>query len=118
VAETYYSARSRRDPAWREQAIAAAARRYERAKGADPERVRQWSRDYRARLRASALTIRQLQQRAAVEHSTASIEMLRSVLRDEIARGRVELVQGRYYRLNGGLPADVVEALRLLASHD
>ena len=73
--------------------------------------MRDWSRDYRARLRATNLTISQLRQRASVGHAHANI---RAVLRQELEVGRVELVQGRYYRLNGGLPDDVVEALRHL----
>jgi hypothetical protein len=78
---------------------------------ADPEHVRRWSRDYRARLREQSLTIKQLRVRARVDHPLAD---LRSVLRQEVRAGRVQLVQGRYYRLNGGLPGDVVRALRQL----
>jgi hypothetical protein len=114
VAESYYTARSRRDPAWRQAAIRAAAERYRRAKEADPERVREWSREYRERLRRRSLTITQLAERATVDHGNAGPDVLRAVLRDEIRRGRVELVQGRYYRLNGALPDDVKTALREL----
>ena len=114
MAESYYAARSRRDPAWRETAIRASAERYRRAKEADPEHVREWSRDHRERLRRRSLTITQLEERATVDHGGAGPDVLRAVLRDEIKRGRVDLVQGRYYRLNGGLPDDVKAALREL----
>lgn len=112
---SYYAARARRDPDWRQAQIAAAAERYRRALAADPEHVRDWSRGYRTKLREHALTITQLRERAAVAHSDADRETLARVLRQEVAAGRVELVQGRYYRLNGALPADVVAALRGLA---
>jgi hypothetical protein len=111
VAESYYAARSRRDPAWRAAAIGAAAGRYRRAKQADPEHVRKWSRDYRERLRCHSLTFRQLRERAAVPG--VGPEVLSAVLRSEVARGRVELVQRSRYRLNG-LPEDVKAALREL----
>ena len=47
MAESYYAARSRRDPEWRLRAIAAAAERYRRAKEADPDRVLDCDRRYR-----------------------------------------------------------------------
>jgi hypothetical protein len=110
VAEgTYYSRRAARDPGWREEAIVAAAERYRRAKERDPELVRQPSRDYRERLRRRSLTITQLAERTAA----ADLETLRFVLRDEVRRGRIELVQGRYYRLNGVDP-ELRAALLLL----
>ena len=46
MAESYYAARSRRDPEWRLRAIAA-AERYRRAKEADPDRVLDCDRRYR-----------------------------------------------------------------------
>ena len=68
VTESYYTARSRRDPAWRLRAIAAAAERYRAAKNADPERVLGYSRAYRSRLRETSLTMAQLRQRARIAH--------------------------------------------------
>jgi hypothetical protein len=112
---SYYRRRSERDPEWRERAIRRAGERYRRALEADPEHVRDRSRRYRERLRDHALTISQLRERAAVDHSDAGGATLRRVMREEVAAGHVELVQGRYYRLNGALPDDVVEALRRIA---
>jgi hypothetical protein len=111
VAESYYAERSARDPEWRLRAIAAAAERYRRARDADRERVLGHSRAYRSRLRRESLTMAQLRARARIAHGDADDETLRRILRQEVAAGRVDLVQRRY-RLNGGLPDDVKHALR------
>jgi glycine/D-amino acid oxidase-like deaminating enzyme len=116
VAEaSYYARRAARDPAWRQTQVAAAAKRYRRQLEHDPEQVAAWSRRYREQLRDHALTISQLRERAHVEHEHADRQTLRRILREEVEAGRVELVQGRYYRLNGSLPDDVVAALRQIA---
>jgi hypothetical protein len=98
---------------WRRQAIVAAGERYRRSHAADPEHVRDYSRRYRERLREHALTISQLRERSVVHHSDVDRATLRRVMREEIRIGHVE--QGRYFRLNGSLPPDVVEALRRIA---
>jgi hypothetical protein len=53
VEATYYQRRSALQPGWREEQVAAASERYQRAKNADPERVLGYSRAYRERLRES-----------------------------------------------------------------
>jgi hypothetical protein len=110
---SYYRRRAERDPVWRRQAIVAAGERYRRSHAADPEHVRDYSRRYRERLREHALTISQLRERSVVHHSDVDRATLRRVMREEIRIGHVE--QGRYFRLNGSLPPDVVEALRRIA---
>jgi hypothetical protein len=51
---------------------------------------------------------------AHTEPCDAGDETLRRIIRQEVAAGRVDLVQRRY-GLNGGLPDDVKAALRGLA---
>jgi hypothetical protein len=51
VAESYYAARSRRDPAWREQQLADAIERGRRAREEDPERIRALACEKTARYR-------------------------------------------------------------------
>jgi uncharacterized protein YeaO (DUF488 family) len=86
VAEgSYYSRRSARDPAWREQARAASAERCRRALERDPEHVRDFSRRYRARLREQALTFTQLREAAQVAHSDADEATLARVLPESLS---------------------------------
>lgn len=113
MAESYYAARSRRDPAWRLRAIAAAAEPYERAKEVDPERVREPSRRYRDRLRAGSLTFAELRRSCLLDAYPDAEQTLKRVIAEEVRAGRVEVVQRRL-RLNGGLPDDVKAALREL----
>jgi hypothetical protein len=114
VAESYYAARTRRDPAWREQQLLEAAEREARRRGRDPEAFklagREKSRRCRARHAAHGLTFDELWRRVGGDRRT-----LVTILGDEECRGRVDYHStSRRYRLNGGLPADVVVALRAL----
>ena len=166
VAESYYAARSRRDPAWRDAQIAGAKDRERRRREEDPERVRALARvkqaRWRKRLRADPARLaayraqaaerervrrrglsdeeRAAESRAAVERERrrnararqtrpygrvagltyaelrarvpdfGERTSLRTVLADEVRRGRVLLV-GDVYVLNGKLPEDVKRAL-------
>jgi hypothetical protein len=112
VADSYYATRSRRDPDWRLRAIAGAGARYERAKAADPERVRVWSRRYRERLRAGSLTFAELRRACLLDRYPDAEQTLKRIVAEEVRAGRVEVVQRRL-RLNG-LPDDVKTALREL----
>jgi hypothetical protein len=115
VAESYYSARARRDPAWREQAIAAAADRKRRRRERDPEAFAERHRAEQQRCydkqAATGLTFAELHRRVGGDRQT-----LASILKDEIAAGRIDYLGfSRRYRLNGGLPEDVKQALAGLA---
>ena len=70
---TYYRRRSERDPAWREHAIACAGERYRAAKKAGPEKVRDVSRRYRARLRENSLTFQGLSRRWLSKESLIAV---------------------------------------------
>lgn len=112
---SYYARRSVRESARSEQARAAAAQRYRRAMPPIPSTCATTATAIRAKLRQHAVTITHLRERAAIAHSDAGGRTLARILREEVAGGRVELVPGRYYRLNGKLPADVGRALRQLS---
>jgi hypothetical protein len=120
VAESYYAARSRRDPEWRLQAIAGAVERERTRRENDPEGHRARRREATARTRARQVehgfTFHELWLRIG-ERSGAGRDQLALVLRQEVEAGRVDYCgSSRRYRLNGGLPEDVKAALRELES--
>jgi hypothetical protein len=113
VAESYYSARSRRDPAWRRRVIAEQAERERARRERDPETFRARRRVATARSRAKqvayGLTFTELLQRSPIPDPV----MLRLVLNDELRRGRIDYCgSSRRYILNGALDDDTKIALR------
>jgi hypothetical protein len=107
---TYYAERARRDPTWRRAQIAAARERYERAKAADPDRVREWSRRYRERLRAGSMTFAELRRSCLLDNYPDAENTLRRIIAEEVRAGRVEIVQRRL-RLNGAIDEATKQAL-------
>jgi hypothetical protein len=118
-ATSYYASRSARDPEWRDAQIAAALDRDRKRREADPDGVREErrlaTRRTRQRQRAHGLTFHELATSAAIAHSEAGPATLARILREEIARGRVEYhsTSRRFVLnvLNGGLSEDVKRAL-------
>jgi hypothetical protein len=113
VVESYYAARSARDPHWREQQIAEAREREQRRRELDLGRFRAQRRDvdarYRARAAAHGLTFAELLLRSP----RGDRESLQIVLNDELRRGRIDYCSTlRRYSMNGALPDDVRRALR------
>jgi hypothetical protein len=112
VAESNYAARSRRDPAWREEQLAGAAERERRRRELDPEGVRAARREATRRTRArqgqSGLTFYELLQRIGGDRQTLAL-----VLRDEVAAGRIDYhASSRRYSVNGGLDPELRAAFR------
>jgi hypothetical protein len=122
VAESYYSARSRRDPEWRLRVIAEQAERERRRRERDPEAFRARRRETTARCRekqvASGLTfdelLRRSQERAGLtQGAIGDPTVLRTVMNGLVASGIVDYRStSRRYVLNDGLPDDVKLALR------
>jgi hypothetical protein len=101
VAETYYSVRSARDPAWHRQQLLEAAERERRRRELDPEGVRESrrlaTRRCRAKQQSEGLTFFELWQRVGGDR-----EILARILSQEVRRGRIDyLSSSRRYHLNG-----------------
>jgi hypothetical protein len=121
VAESYYSARSRRDPEWRLRAIAGARERERRQREVDPEGHRARRREATARCRekqvAHGLTFDELLRRSReragfTQGAIGDPVVLRTVMNDLVRRRVVDYHStSRRYCLNGGLPDDVKLAL-------
>ena len=112
MAESYYAARSRRDPAWRKRQLREAVERERRRRELDPEKARairrEGSRRCRARQAERGLTFHQLLARSPRRNAAT----LRHILREEVALGRIVYRStSRRFELNGHLPAEVKEAL-------
>ena len=110
--ESYYAARSRRDPEWRLEQIAGAVERERRRREAHPEahraRRREAGRRCRQRQTATGRTFTELLHRVGGDPAT-----LRLILDDEVRRGTIDYcAASRRFRLNGALSADVRFALR------
>ena len=119
MAESYYAARSRRDPEWREEAIAGALERERARREADPEAFRARRREASARSRARQVehgfTFTELLRGQRGRRNRSPVDdpvTLRLVLADEVRQGRVDYCgSSRRYVLNGALPEDVKAAL-------
>ncbi len=112
MAESYYSARSRRDPDWHAAQLAGAAKREARRRELDPDGLRAArrlaTRRYREKQAASGFTFHELWQRVGGERATPV-----TILNEEVRRGRIDYRStSRRYSMNGALPDDVRRALR------
>ena len=117
MAETYYSQRSAQDPDWRERQSEARRLRERRQKERDPDGYRAVRRradaNCRNRQRAHGKTFTEL-----AESVRCPKWMLRQILREELALGRIDYHStSKRYSLNGGIPEDVKAALRDLELH-
>jgi hypothetical protein len=111
VPESYYAARSRRDPAWRQEQIASATQRGRGRRAADPGGYRaarrEDSRRCRERQRERGLTFGEL-----LERSPGDAQTLRRILREEVGLGRITwLASSRRFALDGKLDAETTKAL-------
>ena len=109
---SYYARRSAVDPEWREEQIAGATERDRCRREADLDAHRAAKREHtrrcRERQRQTGKTFHEL-----VRSTGADPAVLRVVLRDMVRRGQVDyLTTSRRYRLNGGVPEYVKNALR------
>jgi hypothetical protein len=121
---SYYAERAARDPDWHAAQLAGAKERESERRAKDPEAFRAAAREKtrrtRERQRARGLTFQELLDRSrecagAGPLSLGDPIVLRRILRQEIAAGRIDYHStSRRYVLNGGLPEDVKQAFREL----